>query len=206
MKIKALIFDMDGTLYQNDNLNQAYSDAAYYTLAKFLQVSIREAKKIIITKREKLAKKLGYKPTYTYTLKTLGVSFDLWNKESINYIKPECFLKPDKKLKGLLNVLSKRFKLGLLTNNSDVQVEKTLNALGINNCFDYILSITESKKVKPDPSLFKTISKKLGVLPKECLALGDRYDIDLVPAKACGMKVLEVKKASDLYKLRKLEE
>ena len=201
MKTKALIFDMDGTLYSNKYLTHAYTEAAYHTLSKFLQIEIKQAKEIVINKRKELAENLGYKPSLTYTLKTLGVSFEFWNRENVRYVNPKSLLKPDKKLKKLLKTLSKRFKLGIVTNNSDVQIQRTLSGLGINDCFDCIFGITESKRVKPDQSLFRTISKKMGVLPEECLSIGDRYHIDLAPAKACGMKIFEVRDVSDLYKL-----
>ena len=51
------------------------------------------------------------------------------------------------------------------------------------------------------PVFFEKATIELGVEPKACLFIGDRYDVDLRPAKEIGMQILEVKGPEDIYDL-----
>jgi HAD superfamily hydrolase (TIGR01509 family) len=55
--------------------------------------------------------------------------------------------------------------------------------------------------MKPNPDFFKKAAKEMGVKPKECLVVGDRYSVDLIPAQDLGMQIYEVKGPDDIKKL-----
>ena len=41
----------------------------------------------------------------------------------------------------------------------------------------------------------------MGVQPNECLVVGDRYSVDLIPAQDLGMQIYEVKGPEGIEKL-----
>ena len=198
---KVIIFDLDGTLYKSDKIRQKFAEAAYHTMAKFKNISIEEAKKMIEERRAQLQKETGHSPPYTLTLRWYGLPIDYWHKENIKFFDPRDYLAKDEKLKKILIQLKKRHRLAILTNNNDVQAERILEALDIKDFFDKVFTYYSFKLLKPDPNFLKKAAQELGVKPEECLVIGDRYNVDLDPAKELGMQTFEVKGPEDIYKL-----
>jgi putative hydrolase of the HAD superfamily len=46
---------------------------------------------------------------------------------------------------------------------------------------------------KPDVRLFQHACEALGVVPEECIMVGDRIDCDIVPAKQLGMRAVRLR-------------
>jgi putative hydrolase of the HAD superfamily len=199
--IKVIIFDLDGTLYKNPEIKRKFAEAAYHTVSKLRDISIEEAKKLIEEKREKLREKYGSPVPYTITLKSFGVPTDLWHEENIKFFDPRDYLSRDEKLKESMVKLSLRYRLAILTNNNDTQSERILEALNIKNLFEKIFTYNSFKLLKPDPEFLQRALKEMAVKPEECLVVGDRYNVDLNPAKELGMRVFEVTGPNDIYNL-----
>lgn len=85
--------------------------------------------------------------------------------------------------------LSKMFKVGVVSNGApDVQYRK-LETIGLRNLFSCIVLSEEIGSVrKPDPRIFQLALSTLHVKPSECLFVGDSYDNDVIGAKAVGMQ------------------
>ena len=85
----------------------------------------------------------------------------------------------------VLNELRKYKKLALLSNSTsntlDVLKEKNLF-----NFFDKIYLSCDYSITKPNIDFFKIITKDFNLNPRECMMVGDRVDVDLVPAKELG--------------------
>lgn len=88
-----------------------------------------------------------------------------------------------------LEALSKKYKLGLITNGpSDGQRSKLRNS-GLARFFDpeeIVVSGDYSFK-KPDPRLFWAACEKLNVKPEECVYVGDIYGRDVLGAHRAGL-------------------
>ncbi|HEC78549.1 MAG TPA: HAD family hydrolase [candidate division WOR-3 bacterium] len=199
--IKAVIFDLDGTLYQSTVIREKFAEAAYLTLSRFQKITLADARKLIETRRDELGKKTGAGVPYTLVLKSFGVPIEFWHRENINYFDPRKYLSRDKRLIESLVRLKEQYKLAVLTNNNLVQSERTLEALGITNLFCRIFTYNTYKLLKPDITFFKKAAEDLQVIPGECLFVGDRYDVDLEPALSLGMKIRHVKGPEDIYSL-----
>jgi len=197
--IKVLIFDLDGTLYEEERLLKLYKLASISILSEFMEIDKEEAKKRLEEKRERLKRNLGYKPSLAYTLKALGVPTSFRNSKFDELIKPELFLKRDRRLREFLMGLKRRFRLAVVTNNTKCITEKILRVLGIEKCFDYILTITESGRIKPDPELYRKVMERFRVKSEECLVIGDRYPLDLKPAQELGMSTIKIEGKEELY-------
>jgi len=199
--IKVIIFDLDGTLYKSELVCQKFTEAAYHTLAKYKKLVFAEAKKVVEEKRNELKKERGYAVPYTLTLLSFGIPIEVWHEENIKFFNPGDYLISDDNLKMALKNLKKYYKLAVLTNNNNVQTERILRALELYDLFDYVFTYNSFKIIKPAPGFYKRVADKIGVKFKECLVVGDRFEIDLVPAQKLGMKILEIKGPEDIYSL-----
>ena len=199
--IKVILFDLDGTLYKNPEIRKKFAEAAYQALAKLKKISVDEAKSLIEDTREKLKKKHGFPVPYTLTLVRFGMPVEMWHKENIDFFDPRDYLTQNGKLKEMLLGLRKRCRLAILTNNNEVQAQRILEALNVRDLFDRVFSYNSFKTMKPNPQFFKKAAKEMDVNPSECLVVGDRYSVDLIPAQNLGMKIYEVKGPDDIKKL-----
>ncbi|MDT9695900.1 MULTISPECIES: HAD family phosphatase [Streptomyces] len=66
-----------------------------------------------------------------------------------------------------------------------------LDALGLKDAFAAVVAREDVTRGKPDPELFLTAARRLGVTPERCLAVDDAPD-GIDSARAAGMQVLTV--------------
>ena len=104
--------------------------------------------------------------------------------------------------------------LGLATSSTPVLIDTVLSALGMRDVFAVTHSAVEEELGKPDPAVFLTTARLLGVEPIKCVAIEDS-SAGVHSAKAAGMRVIAVPPAhlfdeesydSADFKLRSLEE
>jgi HAD superfamily hydrolase (TIGR01549 family) len=87
----------------------------------------------------------------------------------------------------LVKALSRRFKVGVVSNGlPDVQYRK-LETIGLRDIFSCIVLSEEIGIRKPDPRIFNHAAGLLRVTLSECLYVGDSYTNDIIGAKAVGM-------------------
>jgi HAD superfamily hydrolase (TIGR01549 family) len=97
-------------------------------------------------------------------------------------------LRPD--IDGLLGRLVRReLKLGIVANQPESLLPK-LQRVGIAPFFSYVGISGTTGLRKPDPKAFQACAEALGAMPAECIMVGDRIDVDVVPAKALGMATI----------------
>jgi putative hydrolase of the HAD superfamily len=199
--IKVILFDLDGTLYHSTEVRKKFAQAAYYALAKLKKISVEEATMLIEDTREKLKAKHGFPVPYTLTLVRFGMPVEMWHKENIEFFDPRDHLSANGELREKLLDLKKRCRLAILTNNNEVQAGRILQALKVEDLFDRVFTYNSFKTMKPNPQFFERAAKEMEVLPEECLVVGDRYSVDLIPAQNLGMQIYEVKGPDDISKL-----
>ena len=119
-------------------------------------------------------------------------------------MEPADFLKRDDRLIQTLNELSKRFNLICVTNNPVFTARKTLNAIGISEFFPEIVGLDTCLKSKPALEPFEKACEITGIPPKECIAIGDRYDIDIALPLEMGMGGILVTGVEEVYTIKEL--
>ncbi len=199
--IKVIIFDLDGTLYKSKEIAEKFARAAHYTLSKFKNIPLDDARKLIEEKRQQIEKEYSDSVPQTLILNSFGISTESWHKENIDFFDPRDYLTKDEKLKKSLDGLKKRYQLTVLTNNNKIQTERTLAALGLNALFDRVYTYNSFKLLKPNPEFFQKVVEDLNVEPESCFFVGDRNSVDLEPAKKLGMLTYKVKGPEDIYDL-----
>lgn len=65
-------------------------------------------------------------------------------------------------------------------------IVENMEKLGIRECFDAIVSGMDCKNSKPDPEIYLTAAKQLGMKPEECVVIEDSHN-GLIAGKAAGM-------------------
>lgn len=188
--IKRILFDLDNTLIKWEN------DYKYLSIKEAGIDDIELSKKIDIatSKYEENIDILTRENFINYILSlNLGV-----DKEQINkIIDNDCnrYKKASKELIDLLEYLSSKYELVVVTNwFLDVQSKRLENA-GILKYFKKVYASSEYKS-KPNKEIF--IAALENNKPSECVMIGDSIEKDIEPAYNLGMKVILIGK-NDKY-------
>ena len=78
-------------------------------------------------------------------------------------------------------------RLGVITNGQNEWQAQKLEALDLGDRFDVVL-ISEAEGLrKPDPRIFARALDRMGVEPSEAMFVGDHPDVDIAGARAAGL-------------------
>ena len=91
-------------------------------------------------------------------------------------------------VKGLERLKALGLPLGIVTNKADAFIRPLLEQTGIADSFDVLVGGDLLPKVKPDPSPVVWACGRLGFLPQEVLFIGDSVN-DFLSARAAGCPV-----------------
>jgi putative hydrolase of the HAD superfamily len=91
----------------------------------------------------------------------------------------------------LLRELKARgIRIGICSDNTAELQYKKLRVLGLEKCFDFVVTSAEAGVEKPDPKIFERTLQKAGCAPEECLFVGDVYEKDVLGPEKAGMRAL----------------
>ena len=202
---KALIFDIDSTLYTNAAYAFEQVDCQVRQFAKDRGITAEEARRMVADYRKQYATaNNGKKISLGNTLLAFGIPIAQsveWRK---TLMEPADFLTRDERLIQTLRQLSKSFKLICVTNNPVFTARKTLDAIGISEFFPQIVGLDTCLKSKPALEPFEEACRILQVAPKECIAIGDRYDMDIALPLQMGMGGILVTGVEEVYRINEL--
>lgn len=86
---------------------------------------------------------------------------------------------------------SRGLRLALASSSPYRVIHAVLDALALHSAFEVIHSAEEEGRGKPDPAVYLTTARKLGVEPQRCIAVEDSPN-GLLSARAAGMKCIVV--------------
>lgn len=200
MEIRAVVLDLEGTLFSSKAMTQAHMLRVLGLLSRKMRISEEKALELLRSKREKLAEELNYTPPLTRLVEALGISRQQLYDE-IGKVDPCDYLKPDARLQKTLKVLkTKGLKLALLTNAGYEYMVRILGALDIDvSVFDCTVTGNDVVHVKPHAEPFYRVHKSLNVDPQQILMVGDRVKIDLWRAKRLTWKTALISKHRTLH-------
>jgi FMN phosphatase YigB (HAD superfamily) len=92
-----------------------------------------------------------------------------------------------------LKQLHDKYVMVIATNAGQSNTQAMVNALkrvGAERYFRYFFSSKELGFEKPDMRFFDSITVQIGVLPSECVMIGNLYQKDIVGAKQCGISTI----------------
>ena len=197
---KTLIFDIDSTLYTNAAYAFEQIDCQVRQFARDRGITADEARKMVADYRAQFAaSNNGKKISLGNILLAFGIPIEQsveWRK---TLMEPADFLKRDERLIQTLSELQKRYKLICVTNNPVFTARKTLDAIGISEFFPEIVGLDTCLKSKPAVEPFMKACELTQTQPNECIAIGDRYDMDIALPLELGMGGILVTGVEEIY-------
>jgi HAD superfamily hydrolase (TIGR01549 family) len=191
-KIRAMIFDLSGTLYENEELDDEYAKMLYRLVSEARDIGLDESKRIISEKKKELEKTLGKHATKLSAMEALGFDRKMVH-DAYCKVEPRKYLGKNKRLSDFLNALKRGYKLGLITNLRSAQAVKTLKALCVDEkVFNRIVGEEGVVDVKPASEPFLKMLSFLNLSGEECVYVSDSVTKDLMPAKKLGFKTVLV--------------
>ncbi|MFF2752631.1 HAD family hydrolase [Psychrobacillus sp. NPDC058041] len=189
--IKAVLFDLDGTLLDRDESVKRFINDQYERLERDL---------VHIPKEKFLSRFIeldchGYvwkDKVYQQLVEEFEISSINWEYLLEDYIKEfKNFCVPFSNLHSMLEDLKrKNLVLGMITNGFGQFQMDNIEALKIEKYFDTILvSETEGIK-KPNPEIFERALERLNVIPRETIFVGDHPENDVKASEYVGMKAI----------------
>jgi len=201
-RIRALVFDMDLTLYTCPEYGQYQVDCLVERLGAIRGLSFEEMNREVEAARIAWAESHnGKKPSLSNILLTYGIGMEeniRWREETC---EPARYIKEDPRLKETLKELSQVYVLGVVTNNPVLVARKTLAALGVGEYFPILVGLDTCKIAKPHKKPFVKFCELASCPPETCVSIGDRYDIDLDLPMEMGMGGILVDGVEDVYEL-----
>ena len=204
--LRAFIFDIDSTLYTNAAYAFEQVDCQVRQFAKERGITADEARRMVADYRKKFATEHnGSKVSLGNTLLAFGVPIEQsvqWRRE---LLEPADFLGRDVRLIESLKILQSKYKLICVTNNPILPARKTLDAIGVSDFFPEIVGLDTCFKSKPAIEPFMTAVERLGegIQVENCLAVGDRYDMDIALPLEMGMGGILVSGVEEVYQIYK---
>lgn len=191
-KIKAILFDMDGTLIDTEPLG---IEALNHLLMDNKVVLTEEE----LTLFDKIWRRDGTDITAEKFFANILEKYKINIKES-NFIESfyeiyEQLIIEAKLLPGadkLLKELHGKHKLALVTASTRLQAMAIIKQNGWEDIFDTIVSYEEYKIKKPNPASFLTAAKNLEVLPEECIVVEDSKN-GVLAGKNANMYVIGIR-------------
>jgi putative hydrolase of the HAD superfamily len=197
MRLKAVLFDLGGTLIHTPDVSEIMQ---WMLEAKGIRCSVEEVKKA----KEEADTRLDLKDLAslreefwvkwnTEILKTLGIRKDLkilatYIFESWwDYAQARLYPEVRKVLQGLRE---REFKLGVVTNGLKSDIDKLLPQVGLTDAFDIVVVVDSVGKMKPDKDIFLYALQKLNVKHHEALFIGNQIEEDYNGPRNAGVKAL----------------
>ncbi|BAC12888.1 HAD family hydrolase [Oceanobacillus iheyensis] len=187
--IKAVLFDLDGTLLNRDESIKGFVNHQYERLKKWVGHIPKDK---YITRFLELDKR-GYvwkDKVYQQLIQEFDISKMTLEDLLQDYISEFRFncVPFDNLIQMLEDLKSKNVLLGMITNGYGQFQMDNIKALGIERYFDVILVSEWEGIKKPDPEIFKKALEKLDVPPEQSIFVGDHPKNDVKAAQSIGMK------------------
>lgn len=192
-KIKAVVFDMDGVLvdakdWHYEALNRAlnlfgYNVTRYDHLVTFDGLPTRR-KLEMLSKEQHLPRGLH---DFLNELKQIY---------TMEVVHARC--KPIFQHEFALSSLKAAgYRLGVASNSIRQTVEVMMHKTNLAPYLELMISNQDVKAAKPDPEIYLTALKRLGVSPRECLVVEDN-EVGIAAARAAGTPVMVVGGITDV--------
>jgi putative hydrolase of the HAD superfamily len=190
-RIKAVLFDIDDTLFDSGTLaKMARMNAIKAMIECGLPIkNVQKGYSLLM----KIVEKYGsnYDEHFDRLLETLGCTRDpkiiaagiiAYHDTKLGYIKPNLDVIPT-----LIALRDEGCKLGIVSNGRSVKQWEKLIRLGLHHFFDAVIISEDVGSEKPQSKIFRVALEELGVKPEETIYVGDDPETDVLGANKAGL-------------------
>jgi len=195
VKIKAVLFDIDNTLYDTKTLVLASRRNAVKAMIEAgLDADPEEA----LQKLNDIVKQYGpnYDHHYNRLIESYGITpkprivaagIVAYHNTKVAYLVPYADTIPT-----LLKLKEKNIRLGVVTDGLPAKQWEKLIRLGVQHFFDAVIVSEDYQTSKPDVKLFQEAVRKLSVKPSEAMMVGDKVEKDISGANKAGLVSVQI--------------
>lgn len=187
---RALLFDLDDTIYPSRRFRLSGFAAVARHVARFHGVNARAAFRVLTT-----ATRRGQKG---HELDALIQAFNLKvpATELVRVIRGhQPLLRLPRSSEATLRRLRRSWRIGVVTNGIPVIQGAKVNALGLGRLVDTVVYASDygSGEGKPDRAPFLEALRRLQVAPSHAIAVGDDVFADVFGAASCGLRTIQTR-------------
>ena len=201
--IKAILFDLDGTLLDRQSSLIKFIDYQYDKFIDYLNHIDKNAfkSKFIELDQNGYVWKDKVYAQLINIFNIIDLSADDLLDDYINNFCNQCLPYPN--LKETLDILSsKGYKLGIITNGKYPFQYDNIKALQIEQYMDIILVSEKENIKKPNPLIFERAAKNLDLELYECLFVGDSLKNDYEASRLAVMySIYRLNNENNMYKV-----
>ena len=186
--IRAVLFDLDGTLYDRDAVVARVAHEQFDTF----RVRLPQIDRDRFVARTLELDDHGYaRRADVYRTLLAGMQIDSALASDLEADFWDCYCRhcdfPEDAAATLETLRSSGKRLAVVTNGPVEWQSRKLHTLGLSGYFDHVL-ISEAEGVsKPDPRIFARALERCGVDRQEALFVGDHPELDIDGARAAGL-------------------
>ena len=189
--IKAILFDLDGTLLNRDESVKFFISNQFERLYNHLKQLSKESyttRFIELDARGYVWKDKVYQQIVA-EFPTIDISWKTLLQDYMEHFSKQCV--PFLNIHHMLTTLkNSKYKLGIISNGYTSFQMNNIRALEIETYFD-VISISEMEGIKkPNPEIFIRMLNKLSVEAHEAIYIRDHPQNDIVAAQNVGMKTI----------------
>jgi putative hydrolase of the HAD superfamily len=189
--IKALVFDLDDTLYREKDFVESGFKAVARYLSHTTGCDFPQLYSMMLDAMHSVGRQgvmSAVREKYTADSIPTEVLVSIYRRHS-----PEIRLYPG--YFGLLKQLSENYRLGIITDGMPEVQERKVRALGLEMLMDAVIYTWKfgEEKQKPHPHSFSLMLQFLGTEAEEALFVGDNPVKDCMGARKAGMKCAQIK-------------
>jgi HAD superfamily hydrolase (TIGR01509 family) len=184
-RVKALCFDVDGTLSDTDDF---YAQKVMDFLPRFLfRNPMQTARRLVMWVEAPGNALLGFADT-------IGIDDEMtafieWLNRNRKHPQKQFLLVPG--VDEMLAQLHGRYPMAVVSARDEKSTLRFLNQFDLCKYFDVIMTGLSAPHTKPYPDPIQLAAQKMGVMPEECLMIGDTT-VDIRAGKAAGAQAVGV--------------
>lgn len=205
--LKAVVFDLDDTLYEYGELNRAaITELCTFTCARLgipaqrfyeaFDWGRRETKRVLSCTGASHNRMLYCQKTLEYLgWKPASLALDMYETYWNYMLEHMCLREGVGELLGYC--LGRGLKIGICTDLTTHIQHRKLRTLGLADAVSALVTSEEAGTEKPGEAIYRLMLEKLGFLPEETVFVGDSLEKDVKGPERLGIQAVWLHKEND---------
>ncbi len=202
-QIKAVLFDLDDTLYDHRFSSRSGLEILKKNFDCFKNIRLDELEKehLKLLNEIHLSKVLSGLLTidearaerYKRLFSKYGVDTDAELIEEARQLYSTAYRTNQRAVPGAVELLERlkgNFKIAIVSNNFGLEQKAKIDVCGLGKYLDVIVTSVEVGFTKPSPEIFRLALDKLGCSADEAVMIGDSWESDIVGARNAGIRAI----------------